>query len=187
MCVDIGMAILLTRTQDSCQHSRALTVQSWEQHAGSEPWHFPAIPLSGTAPIASELLSDDGHNWPIMMPARYLTLEIVDVMGACTDWTGYAGNNQPNCLITERLRCEVVQADLDRLFLAILKLTGPMPTCHSLSGETFRLANDCGAQMITALIRLSSQPSCKVETPLGKRRQLSMSMARPLQMHKQTK
>jgi hypothetical protein len=44
--------------------------------------------------------------------------------------------------------------------------------------KIFRLAGDSrSSQMITALIRLGSQPSCKVETPPGKGRQLSMRMA----------
>jgi hypothetical protein len=60
---------------------------------------------------------------------------------------------------------------------------------HSLLGrKTFRLADRSrSSQMITALIRFGFQPSCKVETPPGKGRQLSMRMAGLLQTHKQTK
>ena len=39
------------------------------------------------------------------MPARSLTQRLIK--GACTDWTSYAENNRPNCLIIKALTLNI--------------------------------------------------------------------------------
>ena len=50
--------------------------------------------------------------------------EIVELSARAQIGTSYTENNRPNCLIIQALRQVRVQADLDRLFLAIRQLDG---------------------------------------------------------------